>query len=187
MDKAEARAHILEGLLVALDHIDEVINLIRSSRTDQIAKEGLMEKFDLSERQAQAILDMRLRRLTGLERDKLQEEYEGLLNTIKELKDILANDHLQYAIIKEELLEIKRKYNDDRRTEITSAPGEIDIEDLIDEHDVVLTLTHLGYVKRTPLIPIRAREEEAEVLQDFKPGKRILYMTYLSPLPISAY
>lgn len=151
LDKAEARAHILEGLLVALDHIDEVINLIRSSRTDQIAKEGLMEKFDLSERQAQAILDMRLRRLTGLERDKLQEEYEGLLNTIKELKDILANDHLQYAIIKEELLEIKRKYNDDRRTEITSAPGEIDIEDLIDEHDVVLTLTHLGYVKRTPL------------------------------------
>ena len=151
LDKAEARAHILEGLLVALDHIDEVINLIRSSRTDQIAKEGLMEKFDLSERQAQAILDMRLRRLTGLERDKLQEEYEGLLNTIKELKDILANDHLQYEIIKEELLEIKRKYNDDRRTEITSAPGEIDIEDLIDEHDVVLTLTHLGYVKRTPL------------------------------------
>ena len=151
LDKAEARAHILEGLLVALDHIDEVINLIRSSRTDQIAKEGLMEKFDLSERQAQAILDMRLRRLTGLERDKLQEEYEGLLKTIKELKDILANDHLQYAIIKEELLEIKRKYNDERRTEITSAPGDIDIEDLIDEHDVVLTLTHLGYVKRTPL------------------------------------
>jgi len=151
LEKAEARAHILEGLLIALDHIDEVINLIRSSRTDQIAKEGLMEKFDLSERQAQAILDMRLRRLTGLERDKLQEEYEGLLNTIKELKDILANDHLQYAIIKDELLEIKRKYNDDRRTEITSAPGEIDIEDLIDEHDVVLTLTHLGYVKRTPL------------------------------------
>ena len=151
LDKAEARAHILEGLLIALDHIDEVINLIRSSRTDQIAKEGLMEKFALSEKQAQAILDMRLRRLTGLERDRLVEEYEGLLNTIKELKDILANDHLQYAIIKEELLAIKNKYNDDRRTEITSAPGDIDIEDLIDEHDVVLTLTHLGYVKRTPL------------------------------------
>lgn len=151
LDRAEARAHILEGLLVALDHIDEVINLIRSSRTDQIAKEGLMERFELSERQAQAILDMRLRRLTGLERDKLLEEYEGLLKTIQELKDILAYDHLQYNIIKEEMLAIKNKYNDERRTDITSAPGEIDIEDLIDEHDVVLTLTHLGYTKRTPL------------------------------------
>ena len=151
LDKAEARAHILEGLLIALDHIDEVIALIRSSRTDQIAKEGLMEKFDLSERQAQAILDMRLRRLTGLERDKLLAEYEALLNTIKELKAILAKEDLQYAIIKEELTIIKNKYNDDRRTEITTAPGEIDLEDLIDEHDVVLTLTHRGYVKRTPL------------------------------------
>lgn len=151
LEKAEARAHILEGLLIALDHIDEVINLIRSSRTDRIAKEGLMEKFALSERQAQAILDMRLRRLTGLERDKLLEEYEGLLKTIQELKNILANESHQYDIIKEELLNIKNRYDDDRRTEITSAPGEIDIEDLIDEHDVILTLTHLGYIKRTPL------------------------------------
>lgn len=151
LERAEARAHILEGLLIALDHIDEVINLIRSSRTDQIAKEGLMEKFGLSERQAQAILDMRLRRLTGLERERLVEEYEGLLKTIGELKDILADKKLQYAIIKEELLNIKEKYDDDRRTQIVAVPGEIDIEDLIDEHDVVLTLTHLGYIKRTPL------------------------------------
>ena len=151
LERAEARAHILEGLLIALDHIDEVISLIRASRTDQIAKEGLMERFGLSERQAQAILDMRLRRLTGLERDKLVEEYEGLLKTIEELKNILADIKLQYAIIKEELLNIKNKYGDDRRTQIVAAPGEIDIEDLIDEHDVVLTLTHLGYIKRTPL------------------------------------
>ncbi len=151
LQKAEDRAHILEGLLIALDHIDEIISLIRSSRTDAIAKEGLMEKFSLSERQAQAILDMRLRRLTGLERDRLLDEYEGLIKNIQELKNILESQDLQYALIKEELLSIKNRYSDDRRTEITSAPGEIDIEDLIDEHEVVLTITHLGYVKRTPL------------------------------------
>jgi len=151
LDKAEARAHILEGLLVALDNIDEVINIIRSSRTTQIAKDSLMKRFGLSESQAQAILDMRLQRLTGLEREKLVNEYDELKNTIKYLKDVLANDSMQYGIIKEELLAVKAKYNDERRTEITSAPGEIEIEDLIDEHAVVITLTHFGYVKRTPL------------------------------------
>src|SRR5690606_654851 len=123
LDKAEARAHILEGLLIALDHIDEVINIIRSSRTVQIARDSLMERFGLSERQAQAILDMRLQRLTGLEREKLEGEYAELKNTIQYLKDILANDFLQYKIIKEELSAIKAKYNDDRRTDITFAPG----------------------------------------------------------------
>jgi len=158
LDKAEARAHILEGLLIALDHIDEVINIIRSSRTVQIAKDSLMERFSLSERQAQAILDMRLQRLTGLEREKLEEEYAELKNTIQYLKDVLANDFMQYNIIKEELLAIKAKYNDDRRTDITLAPGEIEIEDLIDEYDVVVTLTHRGYVKRTPLSIYRSQK-----------------------------
>lgn len=151
LDKAEARAHVLEGLLVALDHIDEVISLIRSSRTVQIAKDGLMSKFSLTEKQAQAILDMRLQRLTGLEREKIEEEYAELLKTIQYMKDVLSNEHLLLGIIKEELLEIKKKYNDSRKTEIIPYEDEIDIEDLIDEHDVVITLTHYGYVKRTPL------------------------------------
>lgn len=158
LEKAEARAHILEGLLIALDNIDEVINIIRSSRTIQIAKDALMERFGLSERQAQAILDMRLQRLTGLEREKLVAEYEEIKKTIQYLKDVLANDSMQYGIIKEELMVIKSKYNDERRTEITSAPGEIDIEDLIDEHDVVITLTHFGYVKRTPLSTYKSQK-----------------------------
>jgi len=158
LEKAEARAHILEGLLIALDNIDEVINIIRSSRTIQIAKDALMERFGLSERQAQAILDMRLQRLTGLEREKLVAEYEEIKKTIQYLKDVLANDSMQYGIIKEELMVIKSKYNDERRTEITSAPGEIDIEDLIDEHDVVVTLTHFGYVKRTPLSTYKSQK-----------------------------
>jgi len=151
LDKAQARTHILEGLLIALDHIDAVISLIRSSRTVQIAKEGLMKNFSLSEKQAQAILDMRLQRLTGLEREKVQQEYAELQNTIKYLQEVLANEYMVYNIIKEELLAIKEKYSDERRTVISSASDEIDIEDLIQEQDVVITLTHYGYVKRTPL------------------------------------
>lgn len=151
LDKAQARAHILEGLLIALDHIDAVISLIRSSRTVQIAKEGLMKNFSLTEKQAQAILDMRLQRLTGLEREKVQQEYAELQNTIKYLQEVLANESMVYGIIKEELLAIKEKYNDERRTVISSASDEIDVEDLIQEQDVVITLTHYGYVKRTPL------------------------------------
>ncbi|SET72348.1 DNA gyrase subunit A [Natronincola peptidivorans] len=151
LDKAEAKAHILEGLKIALDHLDEVIKLIRSSKTDQIAKTGLMENFHLSERQAQAILDMRLRRLTGLEREKIEEDYEETMKLIKELREILASEALVLNIIKEELVEIKEKYADHRRTEITFDAEEINIEDMIDEEDVVITLTHFGYVKRLPI------------------------------------
>ena len=150
LEKAEARAHILEGLRIALDHIDEVINLIRASKTVQIAKDGLMEKFSLSEKQAQAILDMRLQRLTGLERDKIEEEYKDILETIKELKAILGSEELLLNIIKKELLEIKEKYGDDRRTGFDIDASDIETEDLIEREDVVITLTHYGYIKRLP-------------------------------------
>ncbi len=158
LGKAEARAHILEGLLIALDHIDEVIRLIRASRTDAIAKDGLMTQFGLSDRQAQAILDMRLRRLTGLEREKIEAEYNELLQLIAHLKDVLANEWMLMDIIKEELLEIKRKFADPRRTEITALDGEIDMLDLIQEEDMVVTLTHYGYVKRLPKATYRAQK-----------------------------
>ncbi|NLM04014.1 MAG: DNA gyrase subunit A [Clostridiales bacterium] len=151
LDKAEARAHILEGLKIALDHLDEVIKLIRSSSTDEIAKKGLMENFNLSEKQAQAILDMRLRRLTGLEREKIEEEYQETMKLIEKLRAILASEELVLNIIKEELLEIKEKYTDERRTKISYDTGEINIEDMIDEEDVVITLTHFGYIKRLPI------------------------------------
>ena len=157
LDKAQARAHILEGLLIALDHIDEVIRLIRASRTDSEAKDGLMANFGLSDKQAQAILDMRLRRLTGLEREKIQQEYEDLQALIKHLMEVLADETLLMNIIKEELLEIKRKYADPRRTEITALDGEIDMLDLIQEEDMVVTLTHYGYVKRLPKATYRAQ------------------------------
>ncbi|GAB6085956.1 DNA gyrase subunit A [Alkaliphilus crotonatoxidans] len=149
--KAEEKAHILEGLKIALDHLDEVIALIRASENVHVAKEGLIERFSLSEKQAQAILDMRLQRLTGLERDKIEAEYQDLIKLIKELKEILANESLVLNIIKDELTEIKEKYSDDRRTAIVLDEGEINIEDLIIEEDVVVTLTHFGYVKRLPL------------------------------------
>ena len=157
LNKAEARAHILEGLLIALDHIDEVIRLIRASRTDSEAKEGLMANFGLSDRQALAILDMRLRRLTGLEREKIQAEYDELQALIKHLMEVLADEHLLMNIIKEELTEIKRRYADPRRTEITALDGEIDMLDLIQEEDMVVTLTHYGYVKRLPKATYRAQ------------------------------
>ena len=150
LDKAEARAHILEGLKIALDNIDQVISLIRSSKTTNEAKEGLMNKFGLSEKQAQAILDMRLQKLTGLERDKIQEEYEGLIKEINRYKEILASEELIYNIIKEELLVIKEKYNDERRTEIRHSAEEINIADMIEEENVAITLTRFGYVKRLP-------------------------------------
>ena len=144
LDKAEARAHILEGLLIALDRIDEVISLIRASATPPIAREGLMTTFGLTEKQAQAILDMRLQRLTGLERDRLEEEYAELEKTIQHLKDVLASEILVRGIIRDELTEIRRKYSDERRTEISALDGEIDMLDLIQEEDMVLTITHLG-------------------------------------------
>ncbi|HFI0667483.1 TPA: DNA gyrase subunit A [Streptococcus suis] len=148
-EKAEARAHILEGLLIALDHIDEVIRIIRNSETDALAQAELMERFDLSERQSQAILDMRLRRLTGLERDKIQSEYDELVALIADLTDILAKPERVVLIIKEELEEVKRKYADSRRTELMV--GEVlslEDEDLIEEADVLITLSNQGYIKR---------------------------------------
>ena len=148
-EKAEARAHILEGLLIALDHIDEVIRIIRASETDAEAQAELMSKFKLSERQSQAILDMRLRRLTGLERDKIQSEYDDLLALIADLADILAKPERVSQIIKEELDEVKRKFGDQRRTELMV--GEVlslEDEDLIEESDVLITLSNKGYIKR---------------------------------------
>ena len=157
LNKAEARSHILEGLLIALDNIDEVIALIRSSRTAQDARDGLMQRFALTERQAQAILDMRLQRLTGLERDKIEAEYAELQKLIAYYRDVLANESMVLGIIREEILEIKRKYADPRRTEISMLEGEIDMLDLIQEEDMVVTLTHYGYVKRLPKATYRAQ------------------------------
>ena len=150
LNKAEARAHILEGLRIALDNIDAVISLIRASKTTQEAKSGLMEKFGLSEIQAQAILDMRLQRLTGLERDKIEAEYEELIKRINRLREILANERLLLNVIKEEMLIIKENYADERRTEIRHAEGEIDMRDLIEDEEIAITLTHFGYIKRLP-------------------------------------
>ena len=150
LNKAEARAHILEGLRIALDNIDAVISLIRASKTNQEAKSGLMEKFGLTDIQAQAILDMRLQRLTGLERDKIEAEYEELIKKINRLKEILANERLLLNVIKEEMLIIKENYADERRTEIRHAEGEIDMRDLIEDEEIAITLTHFGYIKRLP-------------------------------------
>ena len=149
LDKAEARAHILEGLKIALDNIDEVINIIRSAYDD--AKERLMERFGLSDIQAQAILDMRLKTLSGLQREKIEEEYNELMKLIAHLKEILASETLVYGIIKEELLEIKEKFGDDRKTKIVAAEGEFEVEDLIKEEQSVIALTHFGYIKRMPI------------------------------------
>ena len=151
LNKAEARAHILEGLRIALDNLDEVIKLIRGSKTTQEAKEGLMNRFNLSEVQAQAILDMRLQRLTGLERDKIEAEYEELLKKINRLREILSDERLLLNVIKQELAIIKENYADERRTEIRHAEGEIDMRDLIENEEVAVTLTHFGYIKRMPI------------------------------------
>lgn len=155
LDRAQARAHILEGLKIALDNLDAVIKLIRGSKTVDIARDGLMSQFKLSEEQAKAILDMRLQRLTGLERDKIEEEYAELVKLIAELTAILASEEKIFAIIKEELEEIKTKYNDQRRSQITASAEEIDMEDLIPEEEVVVTLTHQGYIKRIPITAYR--------------------------------
>lgn len=151
LNKAEGRAHILEGLKIALDNLDAVINLIRSSRTPDIAREGLMKNFNLTEKQAQAILDMRLQRLTGLERRKIEDELKDIMNLIKELKGILADEQKVLQIIKDELSEIKETFGDDRRTRITAGSSDFDVEDLIAEEDIAVTLTHQGYIKRMPL------------------------------------
>ncbi len=148
LEKAEARAHILEGLIIALDNIDEVVELIKKSPDAPTAREGLMTRFGLSDKQAQAILDMRLQRLTGLEREKIQSEYEKLLERIAYYKQVLATPQMVLDIIKEEMLEIKEKFADERRTEITFSADDIDLDELIQEEEMVVTLTHFGYVKR---------------------------------------
>ncbi len=150
LDKAEARKHILEGLKIALDHLDEVIKIIRNSKTESLAKENLSERFGFSDKQSQAIVDMRLGRLTGLEREKLESEFNELLEKIKYYKDVLANEILVHQIIKDELSVIKNKYADERRTKIEIDEDEIDIEDLIQEQESVITMTHFGYIKRLP-------------------------------------
>jgi len=153
--EAEKRAHILEGLLIALDNLDAVIKLIRESRTPDDARNGLMESFSLSEIQARAILDMRLQRLTGLERDKIKAEYEELLKLIEHLKAILANESLRMEIIKEEMREIKEKYGDESRSQIVYAAADFRMEDVIANENVVITISHMGYIKRTPLSEYR--------------------------------
>ncbi len=158
LKKAEARAHILEGLRIALDHLDEVIALIRASQTTEEAREGLMTRFGLSHDQAQAILEMRLQRLTGLEREKIEQEYAELLAKIAEYKAILSDPQLVNDIIHEELEEIKQKYGDERRTEITISDEEILDEDLIPRDDVVITMTHAGYIKRLPVSTYRSQK-----------------------------
>jgi DNA gyrase subunit A len=157
LNEAEKRAHILQGLLKALDFIDEVIAIIRASETVDIAKANLMERFDFSDIQATAIVDMRLRTLTGLERDKLESEYDELMKKIAYLKDVLSNVDLQMQIIKNELLEIKQKYNDKPRTEIDVHGKNVRIEDLIADEPVVITISHLGYIKRTKLSDYRSQ------------------------------
>ena len=157
LNKAQARAHILEGLLKALDYIDEIVALIRASRDTATAKTALMERFGFTDKQAQAILDMRLARLSGMERERLLEEYEELEKTIAYLQSLLADEHLLMGVIKDEISAIRDKYADDRRTELTTLEGEIDVEDLIQEEDMVVTLTHEGYVKRIAKSVYRAQ------------------------------
>ena len=158
LDKAETRAHILEGLLVALDNLDQIISIIRHAADGETARDALMDTFELTRPQAQAILDLRLQKLTGLERDKVKEEHAGLLARIKELRELLGDESAVLGVIKGELLEIRRLYNDDRRTEIVPDEGEIDLEDLIAEEQMAITITKTGYVKRLPVATYRQQK-----------------------------
>ncbi|WZX99818.1 DNA gyrase subunit A [Bacillus sp. FSL W7-1360] len=165
LNKAEARAHILEGLRIALDHIDEIIALIRGSQTTDTARASLIERFSLSYEQAQAILDMRLQRLTGLERGKIEEEYTTLVARIAELRAILADDEKVLAVIREELLVIKEKYNDERRTILSTSEDQLEDEDLIPQQNIVVTITHNGYIKRLPVSTYRAQRRGGKGIQ----------------------
>lgn len=158
LNEAEKKAHILEGLLIALDHLDEVIALIRASRTPDDARNGLMKEFELTETQARAILDMRLQKLTGLEREKIKEEYDELIKLIERLREILANKELRMEIIKKELLEIREKFGDETRTEIEYVADDFKIEDTIPDEEVVITISNMGYIKRTPLVDYRLQK-----------------------------
>ena len=157
LNEAEKRAHILEGYLIALDNLDEVINLIRSSRDPEIAKAGLMENFGLSEIQAKAILEMRLQRLTGLERDKIKKEYEEIMELIAKLKEILEKEELRMGIIKDELIEIRDRYGDERRTDIVHSAEDFTTEDMIPNEEMLITVSHQGYIKRTHLSEYRTQ------------------------------
>ncbi|MDX9696606.1 MAG: DNA gyrase subunit A [Bacteroidales bacterium] len=157
LDQAQKKAHILEGLLIALDHLDEVISLIRASKTPEEAKDGLMLKFSLSEIQAKAILDMRLQKLTGLERDKIKEEYAEIQKLIEYLNSLLDNETLRMQVIKDELLEIRDAFGDERRTEVVPDEGEFNPEDFYVDEDMVVTISHLGYIKRTPVTEFRTQ------------------------------
>jgi DNA gyrase subunit A len=165
LNKAEAEAHILEGLRIALDNIDDILETIRSSPTVEKARESLISRFGLSEKQAQAILDMRFRQLTGLEREKLENQYQELLQTISYLKAVLASDNMVKEIIKTELLEIKEKFGDERRTRISLEEGNMELEDLIAEEDMVITITHRGYIKRLPLNTYRSQRRGGRGVQ----------------------
>ncbi|MED4129874.1 MULTISPECIES: DNA gyrase subunit A [Shouchella] len=165
LNKAEARAHILEGLRIALDHIDEIIALIRASATAEIARNGLIERFELSYDQAQAILDMRLQRLTGLERDKLEQEYKEVMARIAELRAILASEERVLEVIREELELVKQKFNDERRTVISMSEEHLEDEDLIPRQNIVITITHNGYVKRLPVSTYRAQRRGGKGIQ----------------------
>jgi DNA gyrase subunit A len=157
LNEAEKRAHILEGLLIALDNLDAVISLIRNSIDPETARNGLMEQFGMSEIQARAVLDMRLQRLTGLERDKIIEEYQEIMKTIARLKEILGDEGIRMGIIKDELDEMKDRYGDERRTEIVHASDDLTIEDMISDDEMVITISHQGYIKRTPLTEYRVQ------------------------------
>jgi DNA gyrase subunit A len=157
LEEAKKKAHILEGLLVAIDNLDEVINLIRSSANPEDARNGLIEKFNLSEIQAKAILDMRLQKLTGLERDKIREEHKQIMETIDFLQNILNDEDLRMNILKEDLVEVREKYGDERRTNIEFDSGDLNIEDLIPNEDMVVTISHMGYIKRTSLAEYRTQ------------------------------
>ena len=158
LKEAEKKAHILQGYLIALDHLDEVIQLIRNAANPEVAREGLMSQFDMSEIQAKAVLELRLQRLTGMEINKIKEEYEEIMKLINYLKDLLADETKRYDLIKTELVEVKERFGDNRRTEITYLDNEVSIEDLIKEEDVVITVSHLGYIKRTPADEYRAQK-----------------------------
>jgi DNA gyrase subunit A len=157
LTQAEKRAHILEGLLIALDHIDEIITIIRGSATPDEAKQTMMERFALSDVQAQAIIDMRLRALTGLERDKLKAEYEELMKRIEYLRRLIEDEELQKEVVKEEMLDMKARHGDDRRTEIVFAAEEFNPEDFYADEEMVITISHMGYIKRTPLTEYRTQ------------------------------
>lgn len=190
--KAEERAHILEGLIIASDHIDEVVKLIRSSRTREEAKTRLMERFSLSEKQAQAIVDMRLGQLTGLDQDKLRNEYAEVEKMIAYYKEILADESVCMKVVKDELLEIKEKYGDERKTEIIYSSEEFNAEDFYADDEMIITISHMGYIKRTPLSEFRAQNRggvgakgsntrEEDFIEYIYPASMHNYMLFLYP------